>query len=432
MLIKMFRVFLILSVILLGAQQTYAQIKIGDNPGTIDPNAVLELESTNKGFLLPRMTTVLRTAMTPSNGMMVYDTDAKCTYVYRATSWYSLCSADSLSASNGLTLVGRDVRLGGTLAAATNINTNGNSLTIQGNGTIDPLKVTGLQTGAISDSVVTVDAASGTIRKRSTTDLLKGSNIDSLVWKIDGNLVDKIRKFGTTSNYDLPIITNNIERMRVTNAGLIGIGTNAPTNQLDVKASADPLRLEGVQGGASTDSVMTINATGVVKQRTVADLLSTQNTAWKTLGNAATVAALNFIGTTDNIDFVTRTNNIERMRVTALGSVGIATTTPNSTFQVAGSVSLPITTQTSGYTITANDFTVIGDCSGAAFSLALPDPTTCKGRNYILVKGDATNNVLSFSRTISLSSAVTFSSVNYNVRLHIQSDGTNWWLIARF
>ncbi len=432
MLIKMLRIFLILSITFLGVQQTFAQIKIGDNPGTIDPNAVLDLESTNKGFLLPRMTTVLRTAMTPSNGMMVYDTDAKCTYVYRATAWYSLCSADSLSASNGLTLVGRDVRLGGTLGAATNINTNGNALTIQGNGTIDPLKVTGLQTGAVSDSIVTLDAATGTIRKRSTNDLLKGSNIDSLVWKIDGNLVDKIRKFGTISNYDLPIITNNIERMRVTNTGLIGMGTNAPTNQLDVKATADPLRLEGVQGGASTDSVMTINATGVVKQRTVADLLSNQNTAWKTLGNAATVAALNFIGTTDAIDFVTRTNNVERMRVTSTGSIGIATATPNSTFQVAGSVSIPITTQSSAYSITANDYTVISDCSSAAFALTLPDPTTCKGRTYILVKGDATNNILSFSRPISLSSAVTISSVNYNVRLHIQSDGTNWWLIARF
>ena len=432
MLMKLLRIFLILCAIFLGAQQTYAQIKIGDNPGTIDPNAVLDLESTNKGFLLPRMTTVLRTAMTPSNGMMVYDTDAKCTYVYRATTWYSLCSADSLSASNGLTLVGRDVRLGGTLGAATNINTNGNALTIQGNGTIDPLKVTGLQGGAIGDSIVTVDAATGTIRKRKTSDFLKSSNIDSLVWKIDGNVVDKVRNLGTISNFDLPIITNNIEQMRVTSTGLVGIGTNAPTNKLHVNAAADPLRLEGLQSGSSADSVMTINNTGVVKKRTVDDLLSNQNTAWKTLGNSATVAAINFIGTTDNIDFVTRTNNTEKMRITAAGSVGIATATPNSTFQVAGSVATPITTQSAAYNVTASDFTVISDCSSGTFALTLPDPTTCKGRNYILIKGDATNNVLSFSRPISLSSAVTISSVNYNVRLHIQSDGTNWWLIARF
>ena len=429
---KILRIFLFFSLVFLGAQQTYAQIKIGDNPGNIDANAVLDLESTNKGFLLPRMTAAQRSTMTPSNGMMVYDTDAKCTYIYRSTAWYSLCAADSLSASNGLTLVGRDVRLGGTLGTATTINTNGNALTIQGNGTIDPLKITGLQGGAVSDSVVTVDAATGTIRKRTTSDLLKGSNIDSLVWKIDGNLVDKIRKFGTTSNFDLPIVTNNIEQMRVTSGGLVGIGTNAPTNKLHVVAASNPLRIEGVQGGATADSVMTINSTGVVRKRTVDDLLSGQNTAWKTLGNTGTIASTNFIGTTDNIDFVTRTNNTEKMRITASGSVGIATATPNSTFQVAGSVATPITTQAAAYTVTSSDYTVVSDCSLGAFALALPDPTTCRGRNYVLIKGDATNNVLSFSRPISMSTAVTISSINYNVRLHIQSDGTNWWLIARF
>ncbi len=429
---KTLRILFFFTLILLGAQQTYAQIKIGDNPGNIDPNAVLELESTNKGFLLPRMTTALRTTMTPSNGIMVYDTDAQCTYVYRATRWYSLCSADSLSASNGLTLVGRDVRLGGTLGAATTVNTNGNLFTVQGNGTVDPLSVTGLQSGSVSDSVVTVNAATGVIRKRTTADLLKSSNIDSLVWKIDGNLVDKMRNFGTKSNFDLPIITNNIEQMRVTTAGLVGIGTSAPTNKLQVTAGADPLRLVGVQGGAAADSIMTINSTGVVKKRTVDDVLSAQNTAWKTLGNTGTVASTNFIGTTDNIDFVTRTNNTEKMRITAAGSVGIATATPNSTFQVAGSVATPITTQTTSYNVTATDYTVISDCTSSALALTLPDPTTCKGRNYILVKGDATNNIMSFSRPVLLSKTLNMSSVNYNVRLHIQSDGTDWWLIARF
>lgn len=37
--------------------------------------------------------------------------------------------------------------------------------------------------------------------------------------------------------------------------------------------------------------------------------------AWELLGNAGTVATTNFIGTTDNVSFVTRTNNIQRMKV---------------------------------------------------------------------------------------------------------------------
>ncbi len=58
--------------------------------------------------------------------------------------------------------------------------------------------------------------------------------------------------------------------------------------------------------------------------------------AWELLGNAGTVATTNFIGTTDAVDFVGRTNNIERFRVTSAGRMGIAVTNPTtSTLEVA-------------------------------------------------------------------------------------------------
>jgi hypothetical protein len=50
--------------------------KIGGNPFYMEPSAVLELESTTKGFLLPRMTQVQMNAIpSPPAGMMVYCTD---------------------------------------------------------------------------------------------------------------------------------------------------------------------------------------------------------------------------------------------------------------------------------------------------------------------------------------------------------------------
>ncbi len=51
---------------------------------------------------------------------------------------------------------------------------------------------------------------------------------------------------------------------------------------------------------------------------------------WTLLGNAGTDPNVNFIGTTDNQDFVTRTNNTEKMRVTSGGNVGINTTPSNA------------------------------------------------------------------------------------------------------
>lgn len=48
-------------------------------------------------------------------------------------------------------------------------------------------------------------------------------------------------------------------------AGNIGINTPAPSNSLHVKAAANPIRLEGLQAGATTDNIVSADATGVLK-----------------------------------------------------------------------------------------------------------------------------------------------------------------------
>jgi len=59
--------------------------------GTDSPNSssVLDLNSTNKGFLLPRMTSLQRNSISsPSIGLMVYDTDTQCVMVNDSAVWY--------------------------------------------------------------------------------------------------------------------------------------------------------------------------------------------------------------------------------------------------------------------------------------------------------------------------------------------------------
>lgn len=56
-----------------------AQVKIGDNPGIKDPSSVLELEKTNMGLLIPRVSLSdifdITTVPNPANSLLVYNTN---------------------------------------------------------------------------------------------------------------------------------------------------------------------------------------------------------------------------------------------------------------------------------------------------------------------------------------------------------------------
>lgn len=59
---------------------------------------------------------------------------------------------------------------------------------------------------------------------------------------------------------------------------------------------------------------------------------------WSLLGNSGTAVATNFLGTTDAVDFVIRTNNTERIRILSGGNIGIGTTTPTYRLDMRGTV----------------------------------------------------------------------------------------------
>jgi hypothetical protein len=56
--------------------------------------------------------------------------------------------------------------------------------------------------------------------------LSTGTAGSSAAWSINGNANGSVKKLGTTDNYDLPIITNNTERMHISSAGNIAIGSS--------------------------------------------------------------------------------------------------------------------------------------------------------------------------------------------------------------
>lgn len=83
---------------------TYSIVKaqIGIGTTTPHPSAILEVSSSDKGFLLPRLTLVQRdNILSPSVGLMIYNLDDHCINFRSSSAWVNICGDSDSSPSNG-------------------------------------------------------------------------------------------------------------------------------------------------------------------------------------------------------------------------------------------------------------------------------------------------------------------------------------------
>jgi hypothetical protein len=113
------------------------------------------------------------------------------------------------------------------------------------------------------------------IAYNATTGVISSSVTTGNLWNLSGNAgtTPASQFLGTTDAQDLSFRTNNSERMRLDAAGRLGIGTATPATALHV-AGTNPLTLNGVQTGAATDSLLTIDPSGTVKKMKASDMIS--------------------------------------------------------------------------------------------------------------------------------------------------------------
>lgn len=74
---------------------SYAQVGIGTT--TPNESSMLDIQSTTKGILIPRMTSAERTVIaSPANGLLVFDTTSKSFWFYNVNTWKELVSSSSI------------------------------------------------------------------------------------------------------------------------------------------------------------------------------------------------------------------------------------------------------------------------------------------------------------------------------------------------
>ena len=89
---------ILLTAVLFTAISTMAQVGIntgGDNP---DASAMLDVKSTDAGFLPPRMTTAERNAISsPADGLVIFNTTSNCLEFYAGSFWYKTCGSPDVT-----------------------------------------------------------------------------------------------------------------------------------------------------------------------------------------------------------------------------------------------------------------------------------------------------------------------------------------------
>jgi hypothetical protein len=149
----------------------HAQVKVGNNPNTINANSLLELESTNKGFLPPRVTLNNSSLVTPLTGtvpagMLVYSTGGTLPdgyYYWNGTQWKLVAIASmnvvyktanaTLTKTETMVLSNNDITL--TLPAIT-ASDDGLAITVKNSGShTDLITVQGNGGATVDDNIST-------------------------------------------------------------------------------------------------------------------------------------------------------------------------------------------------------------------------------------------------------------------------------------
>jgi hypothetical protein len=348
---KIYLSTLLFLIIGLGSAKAQTGVSINTDGTDPDASAILDVKSTGKGLLIPRMDLAARNLIgTPATGLLIFQTDATPGfYFYNGTSWEKIAAGSSLSASldNGKIFVGNisNTAIGVDLSGDATIN-NAGVITIS-NDAISNSKIlndavgnTKIQDGAVTTSKIADNAVDGTkinLTGNANGDLMyyngtdwvrlaTGSNGEVLkvvggipAWGVDANNT-------YTGSTSVTLNAGSFER-----AALTGDVT-APANSNTATIANNAVTTTKINNDAVDNTKLSNMATQTIKGRNTAgtgdpeDLTPAQV---RTILNVAD-GANNYVHPTQSAIDVDATNNginvIDRVQVNTLGHVTSVTT----------------------------------------------------------------------------------------------------------
>ena len=395
---QLHRVLALTALLAAGSFTSQAQ-GVGVGTTAPDASAALDIVSSSKGALLPRLTNAQRGAIaSPARGLLIFQTDAPAGFYYNAGSttapdWQQVATTAgaAVTATNGLTQTGSAFGLGGTLAGATTIAQAGNPFTLTGGnvgiGTNAPLA--GLHVDTPESGGMTalgVIASGGTTGNPSIElrgngkvpyiDFAETSGVDYTTRLISsGGTLNVYRGPGAASAGPLLSVAGQVSSnsggfrfpdntVQTTAAGAAVTATNGLTQTgsafglggtlagaTTIAQMGNPFTLTGGNVGIGTTTpFQKLDVSGALSSTTAGTSpllrLSRPDNLYVKYANALELS-LGSYGTTSQaqsqVDFNLSNGNTDNPDMTALtlrgdGKVGIGTTTPTQPLEVTGQI----------------------------------------------------------------------------------------------
>ena len=312
---KLIQILLILVLISpIGGWGAFAQIGINATNTPPSPSAMLDVSSTTKGMLIPRMTSGQRTSITGTQGLMVYDITTNTFWYHNGSNWNQVIST---TLTNLWSNVGQDLYYNNVVGNNPNSTyTNSTNFPIPDDNTTG---ITSTINVPLTGNITNPDFVTISLAMNHT---YAGDLVVTLIAPNGTNII-LLNRFGGTGNF----VSNNIINFNKTASGTIlstlgdiPAGTYLPsgtsagnlTNLNNVPSNGTwSLKVQDLSGGD----------TGTLISWSINFGANSLTTVGKVgIGTSTPTAILDVVGTT----------NIS-------GNVGIGTTTPRVKLDVVGS-----------------------------------------------------------------------------------------------